>query len=142
MQGQMQESPNFSLKTHEFDNRGRLIGRSPYRLHIVGQGEWLFERPVNSGNLYYANNEAAGRVEYKFDDRGIITGKVFDLKAAHKAYEPPKNADEKRDEHVKELVTLNARLQAELDAIKKEQLSKAGGEPLKQTAGAKPAGKA
>lgn len=118
------QTEKFDLQTHHFDGRGRLKGHNPYRLHIE-RGTSLFERPVNSGNLFYENNEVAGRVEYTRDEDGRIIGKKFDPKAAHKAYQKPLSADEKvhyENESMREKI---AKLEAELAAVKAEQDAKA-----------------
>lgn len=117
------QSDKFDLQTHFFDGRGRLKGHSPYRLHI-DRGTSLFERPVNSGNLFYENNEKAGRVEYSRDAEGRIFAKKFDPKATHKEYVKPLSADEKvhyENESMREQIT---KLEAELAAINAEKEAK------------------
>ena len=131
MQSQMQEKPaKFDLRVHTFDGRGRTKSKSPYRL-FIRNGEFLFERPVNSGNLYHENNEAAGRVELKLDERGRIIEKKFELNAQHKTYEAPLSEDEKIVAAFKELQAHNAQLRAELEAIGKEQAQRTGAAPAK-----------
>ena len=119
---EMQES-KFNLKTHKFDGRGRLVGKSPYRMHVVS-GEALFERPVNSGNLFYENGDPAGRVEYTKGPKGQITGKTFKRNEAHKAYVPPLSGAEKVSAENENLKAENLKLMAELEAIRAEQAAK------------------
>ena len=49
----------------------------------------MYERPVNSGNLFYENNQPAGRVEVTRDAKGRIVGKEFDFTAKHKEFRTP-----------------------------------------------------
>lgn len=117
------QSNSFDLKTHHFDGRGRLKGHNPYRLHI-DRGTSLFERPVNSGNVFYENNEPAGRVDYTRDEQGRILSKKFDAKAVHKAYVAPLSNDQKLVQENEGLREKTARLEAELAAINAEKEQK------------------
>jgi hypothetical protein len=116
--------PNkFDLKTHHFDSRGRLFKLNHYRLHIK-DGVSYFERPVNSGNLYWENNEAAGRVETVMNAEGKITGKKFDFKAPHKTWTAPLTGDEKVHYENESLKARNEELIAELESIKADGAKK------------------
>lgn len=117
------DQPKFDLNTHSWDNRGRLRSKNMYRAHVVN-GTYLFERPVNSGNLFYENNAPAGRVECKYGANGAIVGKTFNEKAEHKAYEAPISGDEKLHFENKTLHDQNVKLQAELEAIRAEKAAK------------------
>lgn len=127
-------NPNeFDLRTHHFDGRGRLKGKNPYRAHIQN-GIVYYERPVGSGNLFYENNEPAGRVEFleAKDVRGkIIKKKSFDHEAAHKDYTAPLQGAEKMHFELANTKAENAAILAELEAIKAEN------EKLKAASGAK-----
>lgn len=107
--------PNkFDLVTHQFDGRGKLASKNPYRLHIK-DGSQYYERPVDSGNLWYENNQPAGRVEVK---GGV---KLFDTSAPHKLYQAPPTGQEKLYFQNEELRFKNEALIAELESIKAER---------------------
>lgn len=116
------EEQKFNLRTHHWDARGRLKKRDNYRLHVK-DGVQYFERPVNSGNLFYENNEPAGRVEYVPDEKGRKF-KKFDFEAEHKSYVAPLTGTEKLHFENQNLKDENAKLLAELEAIKQEQAAK------------------
>lgn len=112
--------PNkFDLRTHEWDGQGKLIGTNHYRAYIV-DGNKYYERPVNSGNLWFENNKPAGRVECKFNDKGHITSKRFNFEAAHISYTPPLTGAEKLHYELEQERHRSAQLEAELSAIRKE----------------------
>lgn len=108
------ENPNpekFDTRVHIRDARGNMVHKQPYKLHIIG-GKKYYERPVGSGNLWYENNESAGR---------MLAGNIIDKKADHIDWIPPKTGAEKLYE---DLATTKQQLdaaRAEIDAIKKEQ---------------------
>lgn len=144
MQGQMQ-NPNqetkFDIRTHRFDHRGRLKSRNLHRVHVQN-GTVLYERPVNSGNLFYENNQPAGRVEVVLDERGKIKSKKFDHSAMHKEFVAPLTGSEKL--HF-ENQQLSAQLQAamkELEAIKAEKAKNADVGTTKENSKASPLEKA
>ncbi len=112
----------FNLRTHVWDARGRLKSRNNYRLHVEN-GAQYFERPVNSGNLFYENNEPAGRVEFIKDEKGR-SHKKFDFDAEHRAYTAPLTGHEKMHFENESLKSENAKLLAELQAIKAESDAK------------------
>lgn len=124
MPEQIQTEQKFDIRTHRFDARGRLKSRNFYRMH-VDKGTNLFERPVNSGNLFYENNEPAGRVEFTKNEKGAIIGKKFDLHAPHKAFVAPLTGAEAMHYENEQLKADNARLAAELEAINAERAAKA-----------------
>ncbi len=122
------ENPHvFSLRTHKFNARGHLVSRNLYRLHIK-DGTKYFERPVNSGNLFYENNDPAGRVEFVVDEKTKRKVKKFDFAAEHVEYRAPLVGAEKL---VAELEDANkalaeeraktATILAELEAIRADQ---------------------
>lgn len=122
MPAQNQETqavPKFNLVTHNFDGRGRLRSKNTYRMHVQN-GAQYFERPVGSGNLWYENNEPAGRVEFLTCPKGIKT-KSFDFEATHKSYAAPISGEEKLHFENADLKTENAALRAEMEAIRAEQ---------------------
>lgn len=114
--------PNkFDLATHRWDSQGQLVGRNPYRKFIVGDRSY-YERPVNSGNLWFENNQPAGRVEYTLNEKGHITGpKHFDPDAPHKTFTAPLQGAEKIHFELEQAHERNAALEAELAAIKKDR---------------------
>lgn len=117
----VQTEKKFDLKTHTFNARGILTNVNLYRLHVIN-GCQLYERPVNSGNLWYENDEPAGRVTY--EGTGKIKKKVIDNEAEHIAYVAPLTGDEKLHFDHENLKLENAKLLAEIEQIKKEQEAK------------------
>lgn len=116
--------PNkFDLMTHEFNARGHLKSKQVYRLHIK-DGIQLYERPVGSGNLFYDNNEHAGRVEIKLNKAGKIISKTFDREAAHKEFKVPVTGAEKLEMDLAESDAKLAAALKELEAIKAERAQK------------------
>lgn len=112
--------PNkFDLRTHVWDASGHLVKKNTYRSYIIN-GRTYFERPVNSGNLWFENNQPAGRVELTFNDKGHIVKKEFNFEAAHKEYSAPLTGAEKVHYELEQERTRNVQLKAELEAIKRE----------------------
>lgn len=121
MPGQMQKpeaEKKFNTKTHYFDKRGRLKARNLLRAHIVA-GTTYYERPVNSGNLWYENDTPAGRVEFLTDDKGKKK-KSIDFNAAHKVYVKPMEGEEKLSFENQNLKSENEAILAELKAMQLE----------------------
>ena len=113
--------PNkFDLVTHRWDAQGKLVHFAPYRKFIQSGVEY-YERPVNSGNLWYENNQPAGRVICEFNEKGHICSKAFDLSAQHVDYTPPLTGDQKLAAQLSTTMDENAALKAELAAIKKDR---------------------
>lgn len=113
--------PNkFDLRTHVWDTQGTLVKKNLYRAHIV-DGRMLFERPVNSGNLWGENNQPAGRVDLEFGPNGKIAKKTFDFNAEHKAYTAPLTGAEALHYQLEQEKEKSAALQRELDQIKAVQ---------------------
>lgn len=133
-QQEVQTEKKFDLKTHTFNARGILTKINHYRLHVAG-GVQLYERPVNSGNLWYENDEPAGRVTYEGD--GKIKRKVINNEAKHIAYSPPLTGEEKLHFEHENLKEENARLLREIESIKMEQDAKTKAATL-HTGAAKP----
>jgi hypothetical protein len=110
--------PNkFDLQVHRWDNQGHLISKNPYRNFII-EGRSYYERPVNSGNLWFENNQPAGRVECTFNEKGHIATKKFDFDAPHKEWTAPLTGDAKIHFELEQAREQNAALAAELAAIK------------------------
>lgn len=99
-------SNHFDLRNKIRNSEGEITAKQDYFIYVEG-GERLFERPIGSGNLFYANNEEAGRVTKE-------EGKnVFDKKAKHKDFKTPATEQEEIQEALKAS-------SAELEAMKKE----------------------
>lgn len=112
--------PNkFDLIVHRWDSKGNRIG-SPnyYRLHNKDHVNY-YERPVDSGNLWFENNQPAGRIEYVEDGKGGLT-KEIRVGAPHKEYVAPLTGSAKIASEVEQLRAKNEQLQREIAAIQKE----------------------
>lgn len=119
---QYEPDPNkFDLVTHQWDSQGQLVKHNPYRMFIRDGGEKLFERPLNSGNLWYENNQPAGRVICEFNEQGHIAKKEFKIGAAHIGYEKPLSGTEKIAAQLAATEQRAAELEAELAQIRAEQ---------------------
>lgn len=117
--------PNkFDLMVHRWDSQGHLVGKNPYRMHLDGDRKY-FERPVNSGNLWYENNQPAGRVELEFNDKGHIVSKSYKPEAKHIEYTVPLSGADKMHYELEQERMRSSELQAELEAIKKERAANA-----------------
>ena len=110
----------FDLRVQQWDARGRVKSVNPYRVHNQA-GATYFERPVNSGNLWYEDNTPAGRVTVTRNEKGAIISKKFDHNAPHIAYSAPLSAEEQTHYENETLKAENAKLAAELAAIRSEQ---------------------
>lgn len=122
--------PNkFDLRTHVWDSQGHLEAKNPYRAYIV-DGSKYYERPVNSGNLWFENNQPAGRVELTFGKNGTIASKRFDFAAEHKDYAVPLEGAEKLHYELEQAREKNAQLEIELSAIRKEALAELTSGPI------------
>lgn len=112
--------PNkFDLRTHVWDSQGHLVSKNLYRSFII-EGRQYFERPVNSGNLWFENNQPAGRVELTFGENGKIAKKEFNFEAPHKEYKAPLTGTDALHFELEQQREQNAALKAELDAIRQE----------------------
>ena len=112
--------PNkFDLSTHRWDSQGNLTKKNPYRMFMVGD-RTVFERPVNSGNLWGENNQPAGRVEIEFskDKPGVIAKKSFDFEAPHKEYKAPLSGSDKLHYELEQEKEKTAALERELAQIR------------------------
>lgn len=128
----------FDLNTHKRDKFGKIVEVRPYRLHFIG-GEKAFEWPVGSKNLWFENNEPAGRLIETTDEKTGKKVQKFDFTAAHVDYVRPLGQDEQAALEMQDIKTQNAALQAELAALRAEQAA-----ALKQqapSAGPKPEAK-
>jgi hypothetical protein len=133
----MDQTPDFNLRvTHRDEKTGAVTHSDPYVLRVIGtKGEdgkldggkmYMFERPVNSGNLWNSRGTPVGR---------WVNGK-WDEKAAHVAFTPPETQDQKL---AKELISKDNRvseLERELAAIKAEAEAKQTKAPAKKDQGA------
>lgn len=100
----------FDLKTHSTDPlTGKVSLVNPYRLRIQGAVKY-FERPVGSGNLWYEDNEPAGR---------WVANKV-ESEAPHIDWVAPISGAEKLQRELVNAKESEAALRAELAAIKAE----------------------
>lgn len=116
--------PNkFDLRTHVWDSQGHLVEKNLYRNYII-DGRQYFERPRNSGNLWFENNKPAGRVELVFGENGKISSKKFEFDAPHKEFSAPLEGDEKLHFELEQSKMRNAQLELEIAAIKKEATAK------------------
>ena len=119
-----EQDPNkFDLRTHVWDNQGKLVGTKIRRDFIVG-GSTYHEFPVNSGNLWQPNNQPAGRVECEFNEKGHIVKKDFHIGATHKSYSAPLIGADKVHYELQQEREKNEALRREIEAIKKEQTAK------------------
>lgn len=131
--------PNkFDLRTHDFNARGQKVGANAYRLWSK-DGVGYFERPVNSGNLFYENNEHAGRLTVTRDSKGRITGKKFLPEEQHTQYAAPLEGTEKLEHDLLAAKRANEQLVAELAAIHAERKGTAAGQTSMPDMEAKPA---
>ena len=110
----------FDLNTHKRDKFGKIVEVRPYRLHFIG-GEKAFEWPVGSKNLWFENNEPAGRLIETVDEKTGKKAQKFDFTAAHIEYTAPLGLDEQAALEMSETKAQNAALIAELAALKAEQ---------------------
>lgn len=107
----------FDLRTHVWDQQGTLVKKNPYRAHIV-DARTVFERPVNSGNLWGENNQPAGRVECEFGENGAIAKKSFVWDAPHKEYTAPLTGAEALHYQLEQEKQRNAALEGELAQLR------------------------
>lgn len=118
--------PNkFDLITHHWNRQGQLTRTNLYILYVI-EGNKYFERPVNSGNLWYENNQPAGRMEKSFNDDGVVSKKVFKLGAPHKDYTPVLKGDDALRYQIEQERARATAAESELAAIKAEQSKKSG----------------
>lgn len=109
----------FDLRTHFFDGQGRLVKQNHYTLHVIS-GDRFFERPVNSGNIWFENNQPAGRIEYIKDSSGNTAKRVL-LGEAHKVFTRKLEGDEALQCALQQQQERTAALEAELASIRAEQ---------------------
>lgn len=108
--------PNkFDLRTHIWDSQGNLVQKNLYTNHVI-EGRSYFERPIHSGNLWYENNQPAGRVEYKDGKKNILEG------AAHVAYTMPPEGPEAFHIELEKEREKSASLEARLAALEATQI--------------------
>ncbi len=109
----------FDLVTDRWDSQGMRTVHNKYRKYILNGAEY-YERPVNSGNLWFENNQPAGRVLLTFNDKGHIASKEFNFDAEHVAYVAPPTGSQKLAADLEVTKAELAAAQAELAAINKE----------------------
>lgn len=113
--------PNkFDLRTHIWDAQGRLVKINLYRKYII-QGTEYYERPRNSGNLFFENNQPAGRMELEFGPDGKIASKTLKLGEPHKEFVAPVSGAEAVAAALGTAQEQLLEAQAELAQIKKER---------------------
>lgn len=112
----------FDLRTHVWDAQGALVKKNLYTNHCI-EGRQYYERPVQSGNLWYANNQPAGRVTYVLQADGR-TIKNIDEKAEHIAFIPKLEGDDALFYALEQEKTKSAALEAEIAAIRAEASAK------------------
>lgn len=113
--------PNkFDLQTHAWDAQGKLVRVNHYRLYII-EGVSYYERPVNSGNLWFENNQPAGRMLLKLNGNGVIISKELQPDAPHIEWKKPLEGDEALHYELEQANTRLKEAEAELAAIRAEQ---------------------
>ena len=118
---EVKADPNkFDTITHHWDASGRLLRKNLYTLYGI-DGNSYFERPINSGNLFFGNNQPAGRMEKQYADNGAVIKKQLVLGAPHKEYTPKLEGDDALRFQLEEERAQSEKLRMELTAIKKER---------------------
>lgn len=114
-------SGDFDLRSRITNAEGEVEQQQDYFIYIEG-GQKYFERPLGSGNLFYANGESAGRVEKDENKKNS-----FDTQAEHKDFKAPADPNAEAEEKLKHSQAELAAMKKELSAIKaeKEQAEKA-----------------
>ena len=116
---------DFDLIVHRRDEKsGRVKEIAPYRMYAKDGNEY-FERPKGSGNLFFRNNEHAGR---------MVEG-VVKKDAEHIEWVVPLSADQQLAQHNAAQADELAKLRAELDSMKKEKKYGKGAEVMKKVLG-------
>lgn len=128
----MEKRKGFDLVTHPRDKYGKIENVNPYRLHII-RGVKAFERPVNSGNLWYENGEPAGKLVKKTDPETGNELLSFDHKAPHTEFTPPPSAGEALYSALEQEKARTEALEAELRAMRAEKEAAAAVTPKKET---------
>lgn len=117
----------FDIVVHKRDAKtGRVTSVNPYTLRIHNAVEY-FERPKGSGNLWFKNNEPAGRYEA---GRFLVGASA----AEHKEWVAPLSELDKIAQATASMQAENAKLQAELNEIKREAKFKTEGPEDKKAA--------
>lgn len=117
-----------------FDRRGQIRDPKtgnikvwqPYTEHVRKEGTFL-ERPKGSGNLFYEDGSAAGRID---------ANRKLNLKAEHEIILAPQTEAQKLHQTLVERESRIAKLEAEL--IKKESEAKVAEAAAKKTASDSP----
>ena len=103
----------FDLNTSVRDKKtGRVIETKYYRLRCSKVGKF-FERPINSGHLWYENGEPAGQYDYDAEK-----GKEIKIGAPHVEWRAPLTKDQEALQYIQDLENKIADLEAV--QIKKE----------------------
>lgn len=119
---EIEVDPNkFDLRTHVWDAQGALVRKNLYTNHCV-EGRNYFERPIKSGNLWYANNQPAGRVDYIKGPDGKTIKKI-DEQAAHTVFTPELEGDEALLYALEQEKNRSTALEQELAAIKADRVA-------------------
>ena len=115
----------FDLVVHRRDEKtGRVTEVAPYRLY-ARDGIEYYERPKGSGNLFFKNNELAGR---------MIENRVK-KDAEHVEWIAPMNADQSLAHENAVQAQELAKIKAELDSMKREKKYGKGAEVMKKALG-------
>ena len=119
------EHKDFDLIVHRRDEKtGRVKNIAPYRL-FVKDGTEYFERPKGSGNLFFRNNEHAGR---------MVAG-VVKAEAEHVEWVAPLSADQQLAQQNAAQAEELAKLRTELNSMKREKQYGKGVEVMKKVLG-------
>lgn len=112
--------PNkFDLRTHVWDAQGALVSKNLYTNHCIA-GRNYFERPIQSGNLWFENNQPAGRVEYVAGPDGKMEKKI-DEHAPHVVFIAKLEGDDALFYALEQEKNKSAALELELAAIRAEK---------------------
>lgn len=111
-----EQPEGFDNRTHIRDAKtGRLIRVQGYAIHDNG-GEKMFERPVNSGNMFNHAGHSLGKWTSKIVGKNTIWAKVSDKHDDVPAYTMLATKEEfleaQNDDLKKELAALQAELEA------------------------------
>lgn len=119
MSDQVPDPHTFDTRTHIFDNQGRLLKKNLYVLRVI-DGEHLFERPVNSGNLWHANNQPAGRLVRRDQPDKNLGPWAIDRTAPHIEFTAPLTGDEALHYELEQERMKNTSMQEQFATIQRE----------------------
>lgn len=120
---QYEPDPNkFDLRTHLWDGQGNLVKKNLYTLYVI-EGRQYFERPIQSGNLWFENNQPAGRVLFEKDSSGKMQRRI-DEGAEHIAFIPKLEGDDALYYALEQEKLRTADLERELAAVRADRAPK------------------